>query len=221
MKTQSMIYLIPASLLCQAARMLQPVERLCFVTGVPLLEGKLVVLTQLVEVDGARSRSHVNPRPASVLQIQKQLEGMGQQLEALFHSHPGIGVSATLPSDIDRHTMRRWETSAPFLGAIFSEDGRFVRFFNGRQQSEVIVYGKCIPTEDPNCFELPDLEKPALLSGESEAAIGLSDRPAGSPELVEPRSHSWLQGLARWLRRLGQQSGKNPRSNGRRSNRSN
>jgi hypothetical protein len=149
-------YIVPAALLYKAAQLLLPPERLCFVTGIKRGHNT-IVLTDLIEVQGEASRVHVRPDPASVLRIHQQLLAMGQDVEALFHSHPGWGIEATQPSFQDLRTVEGWEEGAPFIGAIISEDGRFVRFFNGGQASEVKIYGTHLPTDSPHCFELPAL----------------------------------------------------------------
>jgi proteasome lid subunit RPN8/RPN11 len=182
-------YVIPVALLHQAARLLQPPERLFFVTGVKLLEGRITVLTQLIEVANAASRVHVTPDPSSVLRVHSQLLAMGLDIEAQFHSHPGRSIDATFPSLIDLNTARRWET-APFLGAIFSDGGRFVRFFNYRQRSEVIIHGHYIPTQDPDCFELPETGFPEMFAEEDTPPGLVADGPAGEAPLVEPAADS-------------------------------
>src|SRR5258708_38521255 len=120
--TNRILYLVPVTLLYQAAERLQPPEKLCFVTGVKLFDDCAILLTQLIEVEHTTaSRVHVRPNPASVLRAHQRLLAMGQDIEGQFHSHPGTDSQATLPSPTDLHTASRWETGAPFLGAIFSE----------------------------------------------------------------------------------------------------
>jgi hypothetical protein len=183
------IYIIPVTLLYQAADLLQPPERLCFVTGVKLFDGRIIVLTQLIEVDSIASRVHVAPYPASVLRAQQRLLAMGLDIEAQFHSHPGRTRKATFPSNIDLTTARCWET-APFLGAVFSEGGRYVRFFNHSQQSEVSIHGYCIQTNDPNCFELPENGCIAMPTGENQPLRCVADRQAGEAPVVESETDS-------------------------------
>src|SRR5438552_162854 len=103
------IYVVPASLLCEAASLLQPPERLCFATGCKLFDGRIIFLNQLVPVEGQASRVHVTPNPASLLKAQKRLWDMGLQIEGQLHSHPGFSSEATHASHIDLDTARRWE----------------------------------------------------------------------------------------------------------------
>ena len=179
----SVVYLIPIALLYQASEFLQPPEQLYFVTGFRL-GPRLIVLTQLVEVKSVATRVHVTPNAASVLRAHQLLLAMGLEVEAIFHSHPGRGKEATRPSPEDIDTARRWENGCPFLGGIFSECGRFVRFFNHQQKSQVIIYGQHIETIEPNCFELPQLLLPTLQTKENQPDGLVVDRPTGTNSLV-------------------------------------
>ena len=112
--TNDVSYIIPASLLYEAASGLQPPERLCFVTGVKVHDplGKpLIVLTNLVKVEASSSRVHATPDPASVLRAHRELLSLGQDIEGQFHSHPGRTIEATRASVVDFRTARRcWPT---------------------------------------------------------------------------------------------------------------
>src|SRR4051812_38703900 len=116
MNQHGIIYVVSSRLLCRAAQLLQPPERMCFVTGIKLFSGSVIVLTELVEVSGLCSRVHVIPDPGSVLRAQQQLLCLGMDIEGQFHTHPGTGLNATQPSPTDIDTARRWETGAAFLG---------------------------------------------------------------------------------------------------------
>ena len=48
-------YIIPVTLLHQAAAVLQPPEKLVFVTGLKIWNGHVIVLTQLIEVENSAS----------------------------------------------------------------------------------------------------------------------------------------------------------------------
>jgi len=198
------VYFVPVALLYRAAALLQPPERLYFVTGFKLFAGRVIVLTQLVEVENVASRCHVTPNPASVLRAHRELLAMEMDIEAQFHSHPGAAQNATLPSPIDINTARRWETGAPFIGAVFSEGGKYVRFFNYRQNSEVIIYGKHIQTNEPNCFEISPIGCDSLPAEASEPGRLVVDRPPREDSLVEPKANSGRKSVADWLRRLRQ-----------------
>jgi hypothetical protein len=195
------VYIVPAPLLYTAAELLQPPERLCFVTGVKLLGGQVIVLTQLIEIESAFSRVHVAPNAASVLRAHHRLLAMGVDIEAQFHSHPGRGQGATHPSHIDFDTARRWETGAPFIGAIFSEGGRYVRFFNHHQDSEITIHGHYLETNDSKCFELPAIGGDPLSPEESQPSRLVLDGPAGTIPVVEPEENRGGHGPVGWVRR--------------------
>ncbi len=150
------IYLVPATLLYEAAERLQPPEEMGLVTGFSLAPNLRVLTGLWVLRYKEASRVHVEPDPASLLEAQRWLWDLGLDVEGQFHSHPGTEASATLHSSIDDATARRWENGAPFIGAVFSEGGRYVRFFNHEQKSTVIVYGNLKEIET-NCFELPSI----------------------------------------------------------------
>ncbi len=196
------IYIVPATLLYQAARFLQPPEQMCFVTGIKFtfFGSDVVVLTQLVKVDGAASRVHVMPNPASLFRAHQQLLAMGMDIEGQFHSHPGTGRQAIYPSPIDVNTARRWEIGAPFIGAVFSEGAEawYVRFFNHSQASEVIVYGNCLETEQPGVYELPAISADSLPTQENQCSRLVADRPTGEDCLVEPGNDMPSQGPFGW-----------------------
>ena len=206
------VYWIPVSLLHQAAKALQPPEKACFVTGIKL--GKqIIVLTQIIPVAGEQSRTHVEPNPASVLNIQQKLWGMGQDIEAQFHSHPGSSKEATHPSHIDIATARRWETGEPFLGGIFSEGGRFVRFFNHKQKSEVIVYGNSQEIES-GVFELSQASGSPVPPQEEIPLRLVNDRPPREVLMVESGYYQPGWGLVNWCGGSGQQPRQDLRPNG-------
>jgi len=73
---------------------------------------------------------------------------------AYFHSHPGSGPSATLPSPKDRDTQSRLESSkSAIIGAIFSRDG-YVRFYANQWQPQVRVIGERAKELDTNVYQL-------------------------------------------------------------------
>jgi len=74
------------------------------------------------------------------------------KLELLGHSHPGVGIEAIHPSPTDPATMKCWERHAPFVGAIFSADGRYVRFFNANPKSLIHLYTATTSPNSPPGF---------------------------------------------------------------------
>ena len=71
-----------------------------------------------------------------------------------FHTHPGLGVSATIPSSTDRRTQDLMEKSgADIVGGIFSRDG-FVRIYANCRAPRVCVVGKRIKEVEPDVYHL-------------------------------------------------------------------
>lgn len=173
-------YIVPRILVAKARKVLQPAEQVRFVTGIKL-DDNHIVLTKLLKVRAQRSAVHAAPQPAALARLHNRLLDLGHDIEAQFHSHPGNGPNATYPSPTDLATARRWETGAPFLGAIFSSDGRYVRFFNHEQQSTVQIYGTNYTQLDNLLFELHDPPVPP-----AAVTPGVTDGPAGTPPVVGP-----------------------------------
>ena len=185
--SEPVTFIVPVILLREAAELLQPPEKVRFVTGVPQCGGRIILMTHLLEVDCEASRAHVEPRAASVLQMHQRVVGMGMEIFGQWHSHPSKAKEATFPSDIDYKTARIWERGSPFQGAIFSEGGRFVRFFNHQQRSQVYVYGNCI-RHDANLFEFPQESPDNPVQAESSKEPNtVSNRPSDEDRLVGPR----------------------------------
>ena len=83
-----------------------------------------------------------------------KLEQFGHRLLAHFHSHPGQGVGATLPSPTDHGFQERLERGGyPTVAAIFSRDG-YIRFFRLDHDFELQVHGKGAEEVEPNVFHL-------------------------------------------------------------------
>jgi proteasome lid subunit RPN8/RPN11 len=77
----------------------------------------------------------------------------GHSLHGLFHSHPGHGREATMPSDTDRETHGRYERGGyPLVGAIFERSG-FLRFFCGAPFT-ITLYGKGVEQYEENLFKI-------------------------------------------------------------------
>jgi proteasome lid subunit RPN8/RPN11 len=77
---------------------------------------------------------------------------------AYFHSHPGCGLGATLPSRTDRQTQANLEQSgSDIIGGIFSRDG-FVQFYSNRRKPDVRVVGKRVRKVGKNAYKLESEE---------------------------------------------------------------
>ena len=219
-------YIVDPCFLTRAATGLRPVEKVCFATGLKLFGGSVVVLTQLIPVDFKSSRAGAEPDPVSVFKRQQELKALGLDIEAQLHTHPGWSIDATRPSRTDDDTARRWENGAPFIGAIFSEDGKYVRFFNHRQHSVVHVQGNAREIE-PNVFELrtqssgdEPAPREAVQSQDIEPQRPVEpDGPPGEDRVVQPEKGFWKQVVGSWLRRPWKQRAADSGENGIRRNR--
>jgi len=148
-------YIVSADLLIELSKALQPPEKEVFLTGINLFS--VIVLTRFIEVKPkTSSRVHVQLDPKDQNEKHRMLLRRGQDVEAIAHTHPGFGVDSTWPSEIDLGTVQRWEAGGSFIGLIFSEGGRYVRFFNFDQRSTVHIYGKGIKELSPVLFEIEE-----------------------------------------------------------------
>jgi len=186
-------YAASSLFLSDLAARLQPPERFAVVTGSRFYDpfgDLIIVLSDHILITGQGSRTHFAPLPAHIATVQNQLTALGMEIEAIFHSHPGVSNSATRPSPIDYRMAQNWENGGiPFIGGIFSEGGRYIRFFNHSQCSAVIIYGKHEKAEAANCFELPTICGDPLQAFSEDAAVG-TNRPPGETPLVEAAEDS-------------------------------
>ena len=83
----------------------------------------------------------------------RQIDAWGHSMHGLFHSHPGAGALATIPSGVDWETQQRYERGGyPLIGGIFSRDG-FIRFF-ATTLFEINVFGTGVKQYDPHLFKI-------------------------------------------------------------------
>lgn len=118
-------------------------EGFCVVTG-PEAEDNLFSLSRWLEPEmKIRTATGAEPEFGSMLDLLIKLEEeQGNRLTAYFHSHPGEGIGATEPSDVDIDTQEKLERGGyPVIGAIFSRDG-YIRFFSDQRDFEVEISGK-------------------------------------------------------------------------------
>lgn len=193
-------YHASASLLYRLAKQLQPPERACFLSGIELSPTD-IALTEAFFVPGRSSEVEVVPSPAGVSRLQQYLDELGLSVHCIAHSHPGLSWQATFPSAKDIGMACIWERHAPFIGAIISEGGRFLRFFNFLQISEVIMYGTH-KRLFPGVFELPACAEPGLPEQASQQPGLPNPGSVITPAVVEPganvaleRSGSRVRGL--------------------------
>jgi hypothetical protein len=130
-------------------------EKLHLVTGIKLSPGERT-LDRLVQVSlSGQSAVHASADQQDLSTTLIELdERWGHSLHGLFHSHPGSGDIATLPSTTDFKTHRRYETGGyPLIGAIFVKDG-FVRFFSEDKPFTITIYGKGVTQHDEHVFKI-------------------------------------------------------------------
>lgn len=132
-------------------------EQFCFITG-PEVDGRLV-LDQFIEFQHTkRNEVAVVGEMSSTHRLLIKLEQFSHRLLGHFHSHPGVGVSATLPSGTDENFQRRLETAGyPAVAAIFSRDG-FVRFFRLDNNLAIQIHGTGVEDLGENTYRLRNID---------------------------------------------------------------
>ena len=136
--------------------MQRDVESLHFVTGMQL--GNILTLDKMVTV----GMSHQTPVSASgdtysTHRALIEMERYGHKLHACFHSHPGTGAMATMPSSVDLDYQARQENGGyTAIGGIFSRDGYF-RAFSLNIPFRLLVYGKGVERIDDKLYRLTDI----------------------------------------------------------------
>ncbi len=83
-----------------------------------------------------------------------QADSFRHTIAGVFHSHPGLGALATMPSATDLATQERFERGGyPAIGAIFARDGH-VRFFTHRRPFSVDIFGDRVTRIQDHVFKL-------------------------------------------------------------------
>lgn len=194
-------YIVTSSLLHQVSQLLQPPEKIGFCTGIRLSDN-IIILTKFISVKcKSQSRVHGEPDYRDLDGKYRRNLSFGMEFECQMHSHPGKSARCTHPSGTDLNTARRWEKDGPFIGAIFSEGGKYVRFFNHQQRSTVHVYGSKVEELDENLFELAEADEAESKAEAPERVDGGTDGQAGASGVVEPEESKRVKGLRNWLRR--------------------
>lgn len=132
-------------------------EEFFFITGAEV-DG-VGVLDQKVEfTHQQRTVMGVTGNMGATHKLLIRLEQFGHRLLGHFHSHPGVGLSATLPSGTDESFQRRLETAGyPTVAAIFSRDG-FVRFFRLENEFELAVHGEGVEHLGQHAYRLANVD---------------------------------------------------------------
>lgn len=130
-----------------------PAEQMHYVTGTRI--GNMLSLDRLVTFKYTRhSLVGVEGAPHDTLKALLMLERFGHKLLGWFHSHPGSGHGASIPSQIDLNHQRRLEMGGyPAIGAVFTRDG-YVRFFSLNRNFRIEIYGKGVEKIDGRLFRI-------------------------------------------------------------------
>lgn len=115
-------------------------EQFFFITGSEV-DGRFVLDQKAEFAHQKRTAVGVVGNTGATHRLLIKLEQFGHRLLAHFHSHPGMGVSATQPSGTDENFQKRLEAAGyPTVAAIFSRDG-FVRFFRLDKNVQIHIHG--------------------------------------------------------------------------------
>ena len=111
--------------------------------------GRVVIVERLVKVRMShQSTCGVSADALAARNACVDMEQWGSLLVAMFHTHPGKGISATQPSFTDLKTITLYEnTGYTTIGGIFSKDG-YLRFFSNKRQFTVKIIGRRITGND-------------------------------------------------------------------------
>jgi proteasome lid subunit RPN8/RPN11 len=132
-------------------------EQFCFITGSEI--NGLLVLDQRIEFQHTkRNEVAVVGEMSSTHKLLIKLEQFGHRLLGHFHSHPGTGPSATMPSGTDENFQRRLESAGyPAVAAIFSRDG-YVRFFRLDNNLTIEIHGTGVEDLGQNTYRLRHID---------------------------------------------------------------
>jgi hypothetical protein len=118
-------------------------ERLHLVTGIRLGDNAYTLDTLEKVTLSHQSIGSAKADQRALNRALIDLDTFGHYLIGLFHRHPGAGVSATHPSDIDLDTHKRLENGGyPVIGCIFVQDGHLRFFRSTNQHFGIKLYGK-------------------------------------------------------------------------------
>lgn len=145
---------IPTDLLYQIYYALFPAERMIVVSG--RRAGEDIALGAAFDVTGVASAGHVQADPTLLARALISMDLSGTHLAAWIHSHPGQGVQATFPSQIDLHQHANWihDYSPRLLSAIMVQD-RIIRFWGTALEARSIhlaIKPAGLKTEESNGY---------------------------------------------------------------------
>jgi proteasome lid subunit RPN8/RPN11 len=132
-------------------------EQFFFVTGTEI-DGALVLDQWAEFAHQKRSMMGVTGEPKATHGLLIKLEQFGHRLLGHFHSHPGKGAEATMPSGTDRNFQQRLESAGHVaVMAIFSRDG-FIRFVRLDQNLEIEIHGQGVENHAPGIYRLANFD---------------------------------------------------------------
>jgi hypothetical protein len=132
---------------------LLPPEKVGTVSGIALDNGVIHLDQLLLLAPASASEGHVEPTGASTYRNLLRTEAGGEEVYALFHSHPGSQIPS--PSGKDLATHERLESAGySVIGGIFTEGG-YVRFFSHHTHFSVKVLGQGVEVIDAKTFRFP------------------------------------------------------------------
>lgn len=135
-------------------------EQLFFITGAEI-DGACILDQKLEFAHQRRTRVGVTGQTGATHRLLIKLEQFGHRLLGHFHSHPGLGLSATTPSGTDERFQRRLEAAGyPAVAAIFSRDG-YIRFFRLDGRVDVDIHGTGVDDLGNQTYRLRTLDQDA------------------------------------------------------------
>lgn len=138
-----------------------PAEDMVLVTGTVFARGRICAPHRALEFEKQRSRYGVRADDESVMDRLVEIDRWGEHLVAALHSHPGTGVAATAPSQVDLIYLHK-ATRAGYrmVSGIFSQD-RFLRFLAASGAARVGITGRGVEVVSqppgPTVFRVPAL----------------------------------------------------------------
>lgn len=98
-----------------------------------------------------RGPAHARGDQRSINDLLCSLDENSHTILLKCQRHPGTGLSAISPSNVDLRTHRDLEACYPVVGAIFVRDGHF-RFFSAGRKFKIEIYGKGVRRIDDRTF---------------------------------------------------------------------
>ena len=129
-------------------------EEMNFLTGPKI--GPIRVVCRMADPVSLDGQSPVSAKASakSVADILIPIIEQGAELHIIAHSHPGYGMGATTPSDIDTECLGRLQKcGSQVIGCIVTRDA-CVRFFTVSTQFQVLVLGAGVNQLSQNVFQI-------------------------------------------------------------------